>query len=162
MQSWELYKSFHPLWCWVGLGLCESIVVFHPSRCEMSVWGSMLWFEQRLKWWRWLIPSWHVVLESVKDWILGVDTPGQHVPPHARYGTACSLIWNAIGCVSYSVEWGYTSFFVSYMWHTLWYAWSTWCKRGPLEILSTASGALCWGICSKAWHTLIVDLCNGM
>jgi hypothetical protein len=39
----------------------------------------MMWFEQRLEWWRWLIPLWHVVLESAKDRILGVDTPGQFV-----------------------------------------------------------------------------------
>jgi hypothetical protein len=32
---------------------------------------------------------WIVVLESPKDWILGVDTPGQHVPPCVRYGIAC-------------------------------------------------------------------------
>jgi hypothetical protein len=25
---------------------------------------------------------WLVMLESAKDRILGVDTPGQHVPPH--------------------------------------------------------------------------------
>jgi hypothetical protein len=35
---------------------------------------------------------WIVMLESVKDWILGVDTPGQHVPRRARYGTAWWLI----------------------------------------------------------------------
>jgi hypothetical protein len=29
------------------------------------------------------------MLESAKDRVLGVDTPGQHVPPHVRYGTAC-------------------------------------------------------------------------
>jgi hypothetical protein len=40
----------------------------------------MLWFEQWLEWWRLLIPSWHVVLESAMDQILGVDTLGQHVP----------------------------------------------------------------------------------
>jgi hypothetical protein len=34
----------------------------------------MLWFEQWLEWWTWLKPSWHVVLESAKDRILGVDT----------------------------------------------------------------------------------------
>jgi hypothetical protein len=45
-----------------------------------------------------------VMLESAKDRILGVDTPGQHVPPHVRYGTACLLIRYAIGCVSCSVE----------------------------------------------------------
>jgi hypothetical protein len=49
---------------------------------------------------------WLVMLESAKDRILGVDTPGQHVPPCVRYGMACLLIGYAIGCVSYSVEWG--------------------------------------------------------
>jgi hypothetical protein len=33
--------------------------------------------------------TWIVMLESTKDQILGVDTPGQHVPPRVRYGTAC-------------------------------------------------------------------------
>jgi hypothetical protein len=75
----------------------------------------MLWFEQQLEGWRWLIPSWHVVLESAKDRILGVDTLGQHVPPRVQYGTACLLIRYAIGYVSCSVEWGCALFFVSYM-----------------------------------------------
>jgi hypothetical protein len=74
----------------------------------------MLWFEQRLEWWRWLIPSWHVVLESAKDRISEVDTLGQHVLPRVRYGTTCLLIRNAIGCVSYSVEWRLASFLVTY------------------------------------------------
>jgi hypothetical protein len=39
----------------------------------------MLWFEQWLEWWRWLIPSWHVVHESAKNQILGVNPLGQHV-----------------------------------------------------------------------------------
>ncbi len=59
----------------------------------------MLWFEQWLEWWRWLIPSWHVVLEYAKDQILGVDTPGQHVSPRVRYRMTCLLIRNTIGCV---------------------------------------------------------------
>jgi hypothetical protein len=42
-----------------------------------------------LKWWRWSIPSLHVVLEFAKDQILGVDTPEQHVPPCVQYGMAC-------------------------------------------------------------------------
>jgi hypothetical protein len=50
---------------------------------------------------------WFVMLESAKDQILGLDTPGQHVPPRVRYGTACLLIRYAIGCVSCSVEWGW-------------------------------------------------------
>jgi hypothetical protein len=48
-----------------------------------------------------------VMLESAEDRILGVDTPGQHVPPCVRYGMTCLLIRNTIGCVSYSVEWGW-------------------------------------------------------
>jgi hypothetical protein len=32
---------------------------------------------------------WFVTLESAKDRVIGVDTPGQQVPPHVRYGTAC-------------------------------------------------------------------------
>jgi hypothetical protein len=50
---------------------------------------------------------WLVMLESAKDRILGVDPPGQHVPPHLRYGMTCLLIRYAVGCVSCSVEWGW-------------------------------------------------------
>jgi hypothetical protein len=32
---------------------------------------------------------WIVMLKSAKDRILGVDTPGQHVPPRVRYGMTC-------------------------------------------------------------------------
>jgi hypothetical protein len=106
---------------------------------------------------------WFVVLESGKDQILGVNTPGQHVPPHVRYGTACLLIRYAIGCVSCSVEWGWH--------HTLWsyimtyfvncihmvqegaFAWKT---------LALQAGTVCSGYHSKAWHTPVVDLCNNM
>jgi hypothetical protein len=51
--------------------------------------------------------TWLVRLESIKDRILGLDTPGQYVPPRVWYGTACLLIRYAIGCVSCSVEWGW-------------------------------------------------------
>jgi hypothetical protein len=57
------------------------------------------------------------MLESSKDRMLGVGTPGQHVPPRVRYGTTCLLIRTAIGCVSYSVEWGMTSYFVNRLNH---------------------------------------------
>jgi hypothetical protein len=63
------------------------VVIFHPSTCELNVWGSMLWFEQWLEGWRWLSPSEFVVLESTKDRILGVDTLGQHVMSRVRYET---------------------------------------------------------------------------
>jgi hypothetical protein len=67
-----------------------------------------------LEWWRWLIPSWHVVLKSAKNQILEVDTPGQYVSPRVRYGTTYLLISNVIGSVSCSFERGLTSFFVTY------------------------------------------------
>jgi hypothetical protein len=69
----------------------------------------MLWFEQWLKWWRWLILSWHVVLKSAKDQILGVDTLGQYVQQRVQYRTTCLLIRNTIGSVSCLVEWGIAS-----------------------------------------------------
>jgi hypothetical protein len=48
---------------------------------------------------------WLVMLESTKDQILGVDTPGQQVPPRARYGTAWLLIRGVVGSVPCSDEW---------------------------------------------------------
>jgi hypothetical protein len=88
---------------------------------------------------------WLVMLESTKDRILGVDTPGQHVSPRVRYGMACLLIRYAIGCVLCSVEWGW----LLSVWHSMWTAWTTWCKRGPLCAgnLNTASGAT---VCGKS------------
>jgi hypothetical protein len=48
---------------------------------------------------------WLVMLESAKDRILGVNTPGQYVSLCVRYGMTCLLIRYAIGCVPCSVEW---------------------------------------------------------
>jgi hypothetical protein len=48
---------------------------------------------------------WFVMLESAKDQVIGVDTPGQQVPPHVRYGTTCLLIRDVVGNVSCSDEW---------------------------------------------------------
>jgi hypothetical protein len=47
---------------------------------------------------------WFVMLESAKDQVIGVDTPGQQVPPRVRYGTACLLIRDAVGSVPCSDE----------------------------------------------------------
>jgi hypothetical protein len=158
----SVVQVFHPLGCWVGLCLCDSLVVFHPPRCELIVRGSILWFEKWLELRRWLIPSWHVVLKSAKDQILGVDTLGHHVPPRVRYGMTCLLIRNTIGSVSCSDEWGLAWDFaqVHMVQEGLWYHVST-----PGN-LSTARGAVVPRIYpgnhSKAWHTPIVDLCNDM
>jgi hypothetical protein len=48
---------------------------------------------------------WFVMLESAKDRVIGVDTPGQQVPPRVQYGTACLLIRDAVGSVPCSNEW---------------------------------------------------------
>jgi hypothetical protein len=47
---------------------------------------------------------WFVMLESTKDRVIGVDTPGQQVPPHVQYGTACPLIRDVVGSVPCSNE----------------------------------------------------------
>jgi hypothetical protein len=43
---------------------------------------------------------WLVMLESAKDRILGVDTPGQYVPPRVQYGTTFLLVRDVVGCES--------------------------------------------------------------
>jgi hypothetical protein len=48
---------------------------------------------------------WFVMLESAKDRVIGVDTLGQQVPPHVRYGMACLLIRDVVGSVPCSDEW---------------------------------------------------------
>jgi hypothetical protein len=55
---------------------------------------------------------WFVMLKSAKERVIGVDTPGQQVPPRVRYGTDCLLIRYAIGYVSCSIEWGMAPIFV--------------------------------------------------
>jgi hypothetical protein len=47
---------------------------------------------------------WFVMLESAKDRVIGVDTPGQQVPPRVRYGTNYLLIRDAVGSVTCSDE----------------------------------------------------------
>jgi hypothetical protein len=128
MQSWVSYKSFHPfvmlnLACvFVRDGLPSIEMWFDHGEdrcCDLSKVGMVqtVGFRQVM---------WFVMLESTKDRILGVDTPGQHVPPCIRYGMSCLLIRYAISCVSYSVEWGW----LLSVWHYVWTAWTTWCKRG--------------------------------
>jgi hypothetical protein len=48
------------------------------------------------------------LLESAKDQFLGVDLPGQHVPPRVWYGMTCLLIRDVVGSVPYSDEWKVT------------------------------------------------------
>jgi hypothetical protein len=107
---------------------------------------------------------WSVMLESAKDWILGVSTLGQHVPPCVRYGTTCLLIRYAIGCVSCSVDWRwhhtlwsyFVTCFVNYLNHVVQEETFVW------ETLELQVGTVCSGNRSKAWHTPVVDVCNSM
>jgi hypothetical protein len=46
-----------------------------------------------------------VMLESAKDRVIGVDTPGQQVASRVRYGMTCLLIRDAVGSVPCSNEW---------------------------------------------------------
>jgi hypothetical protein len=107
---------------------------------------------------------WFAMLKSAKDQILGVDTPGQHVPPHVRYGMTCLLIRNTIGCVSCSVEWGWHhtlwSYFVTYFVNRL----NHMVQEGTFvqETLALQARTVCSENCSKAWYTPVVDLCNSM
>ena len=48
---------------------------------------------------------WLVMLKSTKDRVIGVDTPGQQVPPRVQYGTACLLIRDVVRSVPCSDEW---------------------------------------------------------
>jgi hypothetical protein len=48
---------------------------------------------------------WLVMLESTKDRVIGVDTPGQQVSPRVQYGTTCLLIRDVVGSVPCSDEW---------------------------------------------------------
>jgi hypothetical protein len=47
---------------------------------------------------------WLVMLESINDQILGVDTLGQQVSLRVRYGTTCLLIRGVVGSVAFSDE----------------------------------------------------------
>jgi hypothetical protein len=46
-----------------------------------------------------------VMLESANDRVIGVDTPGQKVPPRVQYGTTSLLIRDVVGNVRCSDEW---------------------------------------------------------
>jgi hypothetical protein len=45
------------------------------------------------------------MLKPANDRVLGVDTPGQQVPPRVWYGMTCLIIRDVVGSVPYSDEW---------------------------------------------------------
>jgi hypothetical protein len=48
---------------------------------------------------------WFVMLESAKNRVIGVDTPGQQVSPRVRYGMYYLLIRDVVGSVPCSDMW---------------------------------------------------------
>jgi hypothetical protein len=48
---------------------------------------------------------WFVMLESAKNRVIGVDTPGQQVPPRVRYRMDYLLIRDVVGSVPCSDMW---------------------------------------------------------
>jgi hypothetical protein len=154
MQSWVSYKSFHLYdiefdLCWV-----LRVLVFHLSWCEVTVvrFDVVIWARFRMMETVGIRQvMWFVMLKSVKDWVIWVDTPGQQVMSRVWYGTTCLLIRYAIGWVSCSVEGGwllslwsvFVIFCVNWLNHTV--------QKGSLCAgnLSTTSGAVYREIVAK-------------
>jgi hypothetical protein len=104
----SVVQVFSSIWCWVWLVLSVESVGF-PS---VMIWGDVVRFNA-VVWARFGTVEtvgihqvmWFVMLESAKDRVIGVDTPGQQVPPRVRYRMACPLIRDVVGSVPYSDEW---------------------------------------------------------
>jgi hypothetical protein len=155
------YKCFHLYDIEFGLCWALRVLVFHLSWCEVTmvrfdvvVWARFGMVEMVVIY----QVMWFAMLESAKNWIFGVDTPRQHVPPRVWYGTTCLLIRYAIGYVSCSVEWGCLL--------SLWSVFVTFCvncllnhivQKGPLCAgnLSTASRAVCQETVAK--HDILLQ-----
>jgi hypothetical protein len=61
---------------------------------------------------------WLVMFESAKDQTLGVNTPGQHMPPCVRYGMACLLIRDVVGSAPCSYVWEVACSFAQAHWES--------------------------------------------
>jgi hypothetical protein len=99
---------------------------------------------------------WLVMLESAKDRVLEVDTPGQQVPPRVRYGMVCLLIRDVVAIVPCSDEWEIDV--VTRL--------GSHGARGAVVPCTTPRNlSIAMGLCTtlaKPGIRLIVNLCNGM
>jgi hypothetical protein len=99
MRVVQVFPSFVMLslaFAFVRGGLPSVEMWFDPGEnrcCGLSKVGmvEMVGFRQEM---------WLVMLKSAKDRILGVDPPGQYVPPRVRYGIAYWLIRKALVSLS--------------------------------------------------------------
>jgi hypothetical protein len=165
MQSWVSYKSFHLHD--VEFGLCYYWeLVFHLSWCEVTLVriDVMVWAKLELvETIGFRLVMWFVMLESAKDWVLGVDTLGQQVPPRVKYGTTCLLIRDAMGSVPCLVEWeiGVVTRLGSHGARGLWYhCWRSYSSRPAMRNLSNA--LVLRTTLAKLGIQPIVNLCNDM
>jgi hypothetical protein len=99
---------------------------------------------------------WFVMLESANDRVIGVDTPGQHVPPRVWYETTCLIISDVVGSVPCLDEWEFGVVTRLRL---------TWCKRG--HGTTTTPGNLSNArvlrtTLAKLDIRPIVNLCTGM
>jgi hypothetical protein len=104
----NIVQVFPSLWYWVCIVLSvesvslPSVVMWGDSAgircyCLSKVWNSGGGCD--------LQGFWLVMLESTKNWVLGVDTPGQQVLPCVQYETAWLIIKDVVGSVPYSDKW---------------------------------------------------------
>jgi hypothetical protein len=101
----SVIQVFPSLWCWVWFVLSVGLpsIVMWGDRGEVRCCGlSKIWnCGEGCD----LHDFWLGLLESANDRILGVDTPGQHLPPCLRYGMACLLIRDVVESVPCSDGW---------------------------------------------------------
>jgi hypothetical protein len=165
MQSWVTYKPFHPLWCCVWLVSLWAMVAIHRD-VIWPRWGSMLWFEQGWNGGDGWIPSGDMACHA--QICYGLNLRSRH--PRTTCATTCpvwkGLLTNLV-CYSSCVVFGWVGMahvFVTSLCDILCELpkphgaeGATLCgkpqhyKRGRLS-----------GNRSKAWHTPVVGLCNGM
>jgi hypothetical protein len=106
---------------------------------------------------------WIVMLESAKDRVFGVDTPGQQVSPCVWYGMTCLLIRDVVESVPSSVEWEIGLLLA--LAHTVqegsWYR--CWCSYSSRPAIGNLSNAMVLRTTlAKLSIRLIVNLSNGV
>jgi hypothetical protein len=101
-------QVFSSLWCWVWLVLLLSVdlpsIVIWGDRGEDRCCGLNISWNCGDSWI--LSDVWIVMLKSVKDRVLWVDTPWQQVLSYVQYRMTCLLIRDDVKSVSCLIEWG--------------------------------------------------------
>jgi hypothetical protein len=163
MQSWVSCKSFYPLRYWVWLvSLWE--MVSHPLRCDLTV--------VRIDVVVWAMVGMVEMVNTVKAYgariFLGPNLRSRH--PRTICVAMC-LVWNDLlnnyvcNMLCVMLGWvGVAPYFVTYLSSYFVNCLNHMVQEGMFvrETLALHAGTVCLGNHSKAWHTLVVDLCNSM